>query len=179
MNLFGCHIFWFYWGYPPVFLLWPFYSVQLKFYGQNNDGLIYNRSFNRLSNHFLLTWLKSYLNITRMDCSISIRSNGIDETTETLGVHRNSGLQAAINLNCIKFFDSRSEGGIDAGVGARVAWDEGVTTIDDTFTGNGEIAQSVDIISRAWIIRLLRQTANTRSEVNWICVTCQLNSWSR
>ena len=122
-------------------------SIDSYFYGIKSK---HPENLNDLSNPEKLssiTW--------NVSCNVDV--NDKDEIGLMDYLHSSSGLAfLAINLNCISVFNSRGEGWIDAGVGAWVAWDECVTTIDDTFTGDGEIAQSVDIVSRTRIVWLLR-----------------------
>ena len=47
--------------------------------------------------------------------------------------------------------------------------DQSVASVDHSLAGDGEIAQTVDVVPRSRIVRLLRQTADTRSEMNRIC----------
>ena len=57
--------------------------------------------------------------------------------------------------------------------------DQSVASVDHSLAGDGEIAQTVDVVPRSRIVRLLGQTADTRSEMNRICKVSRTSEPSR
>ena len=57
--------------------------------------------------------------------------------------------------------------------------DQSVASVDHSLAGDGEIAQTVDVVPRSRIVRLLGQTADTRSEMNRICKVSRPSEPSR